>query len=60
MKHYCLTAFERNGHMLLNLTFQAKSDTEARQIALKKLSEQNFTQNSYRCTTSQGDLILFK
>ncbi|SFA80094.1 MULTISPECIES: YhzD family protein [unclassified Bacillus (in: firmicutes)] len=59
MKNYKLTVFEANGEKLLDETFQAAADQEAKQIGEKMLSEKNYLDKTHRCTSPSGKLVLF-
>lgn len=59
MKNYKLTAFEANGEKLLDETFSAENDVEAKEIGEKLLSEKNLLAKTHRCTTPTGKLLLF-
>lgn len=56
---YHLTVFEKNGEKLLDESFEAQSEKEAKEIGLKKLEEKNYTNKTHRCTSSAGKLVLF-
>ncbi|GLH63734.1 YhzD family protein [Parageobacillus sp. G301] len=59
MPTYTLTAFEKNGEKLLDETFEAANDEEAKKIGEQKLREHNCHDKTHRCVTSSGKLILF-
>ncbi|MDQ0163203.1 YhzD family protein [Aeribacillus alveayuensis] len=59
MKAYTLTVFEKNGEKLLDETFEAAREEEAKKIGEQKLREKNCHEKTYRCTSSSGKLILF-
>jgi len=59
MKVYTLTVFEKNGEKLLDETFEAANDEEAKKIGEQKLKEKNFFEKTHRCTSPSGKLILF-
>jgi hypothetical protein len=59
MPTYTLTAFDKNGEKLLDETFEAANDEEAKKIGEQKLREHNCHDKTHRCTTSSGKLILF-
>ncbi|GAC90249.1 hypothetical protein KN10_0685 [Anoxybacillus flavithermus NBRC 109594] len=59
MKTYTLTVFEKTGEKLLDETFTAANDDEAKRIGEQKLKEKQFEHKTHRCTTSSGKLILF-
>ncbi|GMB08803.1 YhzD-like protein [Thermolongibacillus altinsuensis] len=59
MKTYTLTVFEKTGEKLLEETFTAASDEEAKKIGEQKLKEKHYEEKTHRCTSSSGKLILF-
>lgn len=59
MAIYYLTVFEKNGETLLNESFEAQNEREAKEIGQRKLEEHNFINKTHRCTSSSGKLILF-
>ncbi|MFP5110838.1 YhzD family protein [Bacillaceae bacterium C204] len=59
MKTYKLTAFERNGEKILDESFQAEHDDEAKEIGEKLLSEKSLLERTHRCASPSGKLILF-
>lgn len=59
MKTYKLTVFEPNGEKLVDEAFEAKDDTEAKEIGEKLLSEKGAQDKTHRCTSPSGKLILF-
>lgn len=59
LKNYVLTVFERSGEKLLDETFTAKNDEEAKEIGLNLLTEKGYEEYTHRCVTPDGKLILF-
>ncbi|AST90477.1 YhzD family protein [Sutcliffiella cohnii] len=59
MEKFTLTVFHNNGEKLLDETFEAASEKEAKQLGEKRLEELNFLQTTHRCTNSKGKLLLF-
>ncbi|MBS4188761.1 hypothetical protein KHA94_00825 [Bacillus sp. FJAT-49705] len=59
MKTYKLTVFEKNGEKLLDESFQAGDDHEAKGMGEKMLQEKGFDEKTFRCTSPAGKLILF-
>ncbi|MFS0862506.1 YhzD family protein [Fredinandcohnia sp. 179-A 10B2 NHS] len=57
--NYVLTVFDKSGEMLLEESFEAASEKEAKEIGEKKLQENNYLEATHRCTSSAGKLILF-
>lgn len=56
---YKLTAFDPNGHKLIDETFEANNDSEAKIQGEQLLKEKNLLEKTHRCTSSSGKLILF-
>ncbi|MBO1002908.1 YhzD family protein [Pseudogracilibacillus auburnensis] len=59
MKNYVLTVFSKAGEKLLDESFTAKNDDEAKSIGEKRLEEENYSENTHRCVTDDARLILF-
>ncbi len=59
MRAYTLTAFEKNGEKMLDESFTAANDEEAKINGAKLLEENNYSTHTHRCVTSDGKLILF-
>lgn len=59
MKNYVLTVFSKTGEKLLDESFQAKNDEEAKGIGEKKLEEKGYSEHTHRCVTKDARLILF-
>ncbi|UOQ43523.1 hypothetical protein MUN89_16615 [Halobacillus salinarum] len=59
MKKYFLTVFEKNGTNVLDETFEAANDEEAKKIGQVKLQEHGFEEHTHRCAAPEGHLVLF-
>ncbi|OMP67140.1 YhzD family protein [Domibacillus epiphyticus] len=59
MKMYKLTVFEKNGKKLLDESFEAKKDDEAKDRCAQLLHEHAYEKRTYRCTSPEGKLLLF-
>jgi hypothetical protein len=59
MKTYTLTVFDKSGEKLLEETFEAASEAEAKKIGEQILREKNYHDKTHRCTSSSGKLVLF-
>lgn len=59
MKTYTLTAFEKDGKKVLDESFTAKDDEEAKETGRLMLFEKGFSNHVFRCVTSDAKLILF-
>ncbi|MBM7715084.1 YhzD family protein [Siminovitchia sp. FSL H7-0308] len=59
MGTYYLTAFEKTGKTLLDETFEANNESEAKEKGNAILAEKGLLQHTHRCTTQAGQLVLF-
>ncbi|UTR09219.1 hypothetical protein MM300_15090 [Evansella sp. LMS18] len=59
MKKYFLTAYDKSGKHLINEAFEAADDKEAKEQGLKRLEEENLTENPSRVVRSSGGLVHF-
>lgn len=59
MRIYKLTAFEANGEKLLDESFEASDDNEAKKHGETILSEKGALEKTHRCTSPSGKLLLF-
>ncbi|WP_173917023.1 YhzD family protein [Halobacillus sp. Marseille-Q1614] len=59
MKKYFLTVFEKNGTNLLDESFEAENDKDAKQIGTQKLEEKGYLEHTHRCAAPEGHLVLF-
>jgi YhzD-like protein len=59
MKTYKLTVFEKDGKKILDDTFEASSDNEAKETGEAFLEEKGYLDHTHRCTSPLGKLILF-
>lgn len=60
MKTYTLTVFEKNGETILDETFEAKNDEEAKRIGTAKLEEKGYKNKTHRCVSPDARLVLFQ
>ncbi|TKD68676.1 YhzD family protein [Pseudalkalibacillus hwajinpoensis] len=60
MEKYIITAFEKNGTNVLDESFEAQDDKEAKKVGEELLKQKGLEKNSARVVSSQGKLILFK
>lgn len=60
METYKLTAFKPDGEKLLDESFQAGNEEEAKEIGKKIIAEKNLEGITHRCTSPRGKLILFQ
>ncbi|KOO47138.1 YhzD family protein [Priestia koreensis] len=59
MGAYTLTVFEKSGEKLIDETFEASTEAEAKQKGTERLSELKFEEHTHRCTSAAGKLVLF-
>lgn len=59
VKNYFLTAYDDTGEKLLDETFIATNDKEAKKIAEKQLHEKNYHETTHRLVSSDATLLLF-
>ncbi len=57
---FTLTAFEPSGKKIIDETFEAESETEAKEKGIQLLKEKEVYEKKHRCVSSTGKLILFK
>jgi hypothetical protein len=57
---YYLTAFNKDGEKLMDESFEAANDQEAKKVGEQKLEEKNYLKKTHRCTSASGKLILFE
>lgn len=60
MKSYVLTVFEKSGKKLLDETFTASNDEEAKRVGTARLTEEGYNDHNYRCASSDARLVLFQ
>lgn len=59
MGKYTLTVFSKSGETLLDESFEAATEKEAKTLGEKRLEELNFLDTTHRCTNASGKLVLF-
>ncbi|WP_096440276.1 YhzD family protein [Alteribacter populi] len=59
MKKYFLTAFDKEGSNLLNESFEASNDGEAKQLGEKRLAEEKLLESPSRVVRESGGLVHF-
>ncbi|MEH7385327.1 YhzD family protein [Bacillus sp. JJ1521] len=57
--NYVLTVFDKTGEKLLEESFEAATEKEAKETGEKILKEKNYLEITHRCTSSAGKLVLF-
>lgn len=59
MKNYTLTVFSKTGEKLLDESFTADNDDEAKSVGQKKLEEEGYSEYTHRCVAEDARLVLF-
>lgn len=59
MRTYKLTAFEQTGKMIMEETFTAENDEQARDKGREILAEKELTDQTHRLASPAGKLLLF-
>ena len=59
MRNYVLTVFEKNGDKLLDETFTAATDEEAKEQGSTMLAEKGYSHHTHRCVSPEAKLLLF-
>ncbi|SFA81275.1 YhzD-like protein [Lentibacillus halodurans] len=59
MKHYFLTVFDKFGEKLLDETFEASNNDEAKEIGRKRIDEEGYSEYTHRCVSPEAKLVLF-
>jgi hypothetical protein len=59
MKTYKLTVFKQDGEKLLDQSFEAYTDDEAKDRGTQVLHEHAYETHTHRCTSPEGKLLLF-
>lgn len=59
MRTYFLTVYNEAGKLLLNESFEATTDDEAKTIGKQRLEEERYEQFTHRCVSPEAKLVLF-
>lgn len=59
MANYVLTVFEKSGKLLLDESFEAQNDEQAKEIGMKRIEEEGYEDHAYRCVAPNARLVLF-
>ncbi len=59
MKNFVITVFSKTGEKLLDESFSAPNDEEAKNIGRQKLEEKGYSDYTHRCVTEDARLLLF-
>lgn len=59
MRSYVLTVFDRSGKKLMDESFEALNDKEAKKIGKTRLKENEYSEHTHRCVSPEAKLIIF-
>ncbi|CAM3178525.1 YhzD family protein [Filibacter tadaridae] len=59
MRTYKLTAFEKKGEVIIDETFTAQNDEDAKEKGTIMLEEKNLIEGTHRLASPTGQLLLF-
>jgi len=59
MKSYYITVFEKDGKLLVEKSFEAASDDEAKHEAFNFLTHEGYSEKTHRCVSRDAKLLLF-
>ncbi|PGC30913.1 hypothetical protein COM11_09135 [Bacillus pseudomycoides] len=57
---YVLTVFKKDGSKMLDESFEAVTEAEAKSKGASILQEKGLHKHTHRCTSSAGKLVLFQ
>lgn len=60
MEKYIITAFEKSGETVLDESFDAQDDKEAKKVGEELLKQKGFENHTARVVSSAGKLIVLK
>ncbi|WP_164669585.1 YhzD family protein [Virgibacillus doumboii] len=59
MRTYFLTVFDKSGEKLLDESFEAVNNDEAKKIGEARLEEEGYSEHTHRCVSPEAKLVLF-
>ncbi|WP_077324972.1 YhzD family protein [Virgibacillus siamensis] len=59
MKTYNLTVFDKSGQKLLDESFEAANNDEAKKVGQARLEEEGYSEHTHRCVSPEAKLVLF-
>ncbi|WP_246938862.1 YhzD family protein [Bacillus pinisoli] len=59
MANYTITAFDKKGEKLLDESFEATTEVEAKEKGEALLKEKGYLEHTHRCVSPAGKLVLF-
>lgn len=59
MRTYVLTVFDKSGDKLLDESFTAENDNEAKNVGNARLADEGYSEHTHRCVSPEAKLVLF-
>jgi YhzD-like protein len=59
MKTYVLTVFDKKGEKLMDESFEATNDQEAKRIGEERLAKEGYLEQTHRLVSPEAKLVLF-
>jgi hypothetical protein len=59
MRSYALTVFEQTGEKLLDESFMAANDEDAKKKGTERLTVEGYMEHTHRCVSPEAKLVLF-
>ncbi|MBM7601707.1 hypothetical protein JOC34_004135 [Virgibacillus halotolerans] len=59
MKTFALTVFSPSGEKLLDESFEAENNEEAKKIGQTRLDDEGYSEHTHRCVSPEAKLVLF-
>jgi hypothetical protein len=59
MKTYVLTVFDKKGEKLMDESFEATNDQEAKRIGEERLAKEGYLEHTHRLVSPEAKLVLF-
>lgn len=59
MRTYVLTVFKQTGEKLLDESFTAENDQEAKKVGSARLEDEGYSEHTHRCVSPEAKLVLF-
>ncbi|WP_174616199.1 YhzD family protein [Virgibacillus ihumii] len=59
MKTYNLTVFDKSGEKLMDESFEAANNEEAKKVGTARLEEEGYNEHTHRCVSPEAKLVLF-
>lgn len=59
MKTFVLTVFDQSGEKLMDESFEAENNDEAKKIGQNRLTDKGYSEHTHRCVSPEAKLVLF-